>query len=403
MKCPSCGQVLRAAFVRAGAVTDCARCAHRYRIKDSQIARKVLATPGGGEAGGGQGTLLPGAKELASMAGARLRVDDDGNVIGLSGLSEMMRHEGVGTPRRRSADDAPPPPGRPARTPLPTATTRLTGPRSLYMIACTLCLGLVVVGVALWHASSVAPGRAGAGAGQADLPMIMAVRLSHEPWERPGEPYDRSQQAGRAADGVRLIDTNLGMPINGQPMLSASVVTSRPDVVSRARVHVSLIDQTGMEVARTRADVAMIARDQRYRLLLPVPTDLTQSWLDLRVSSRVEVLDSVEDGRLMEGAVAMPMTNASVRGLRLLAANTETVSMRRTLFLITAMDEGGYPIMRWRAMWNRPSAPDQPIECQIIIPTLPDTPVDRWDVQMVGQPMRPERDAEHEAAEGSEP
>ncbi|MEX0746043.1 MAG: hypothetical protein WD118_10625 [Phycisphaeraceae bacterium] len=390
LKCPSCGQVLRAAFVRAGAVTDCPRCAHRYRIKETHVARKV-ATAGED----GKPSLLPGAKELASMAGARLRVAEDGHVIGLSGLSEMMQHEGVGVSRSRhasaAAGDAPPPPGRPPRTPSPSR--RLNGPRSLYLIASTLCLGLAVVGVALWHASTGAPGGPrGASAGAMNLPMIMAVRLSHEPWTRPNQPFDRSDHASRPNPGIRLTDTNLRMPVNGQPKLMATVTTDGPEVIWRARIDLSLVDQTDVAVARTQVDVGMVARGHGYRLQLPLPTDLAGQWLG--VVSQVEVIEALEAGRLMDGAMVVPTPNAAMPGVRLLAANTSDELMRRTLFLITAWDEDDQPIMRWRATWQQPVAPGQPIECQVVIPTLPETPVQRWGVQMMGQPVPDEAASE---------
>ncbi|MEX0652674.1 MAG: hypothetical protein WDZ31_02200 [Phycisphaeraceae bacterium] len=391
LKCPSCGQVVRSSFVRVGSVTDCTGCGHRYRIHASQVARKAPAAAAGGA---GQ-PLVPEAKELVTMAGARVHLDEAGNVIGLSGLSDMMRQDepgdGATTDSARSAgsaplEDSPPALARPV-TRRAAPPRRIGEPRSLYMIASAFCLGITVVGVSLWYASTQQPDDRAAGqtTPESDLPVIMAIRLTHEPWDRPDVPFDRSDPRSAPDHAVRLTDTNLRFPANGQPVLTASVTSDRAEVIALARVHISLVDQEGVEVARTRTDAALIGRGHRHRLRLPLPGDLAGQWLGLE--SHVELLDRWPDGQFLDGALAVPLGSGGGRNLRLMAANTSDVPMRRMVFLVTALDEQDLPISRWRATWNQPVAPGRPVECQLITPMSPETRVSRWHVEVAGQPM----------------
>ncbi|MCC6682001.1 MAG: hypothetical protein IT445_13960 [Phycisphaeraceae bacterium] len=110
LTCPSCHQVMRASFVRAGAVATCAGCGQRFLIDKAHYHRLTPAAPApgpGSEQAGATsatGSSVPGAIPGA-LPGAGVRVDESGHVIGLSGLSEMMRREAAAA---RHAAAAPP-------------------------------------------------------------------------------------------------------------------------------------------------------------------------------------------------------------------------------------------------------------------------------------------------------
>ena len=77
-------------FVRHGAAVQCDGCEHRYRIKSDLVTRQITTGP---KTPDGLDPLLRGEKGDLGIkdAGVPVHLDVDGNVVGLSGLSELMR------------------------------------------------------------------------------------------------------------------------------------------------------------------------------------------------------------------------------------------------------------------------------------------------------------------------
>ncbi|MFI4862342.1 MAG: hypothetical protein ACIAXF_16885 [Phycisphaerales bacterium JB063] len=123
----------------------CEDCDHRYRIKSAYVTRTVTTGP---KTLDELDPLLRGdsvdldqvevAQEPADVA--PVSIDADGNVVGLSGLSELMRQsdaahaQAAAIARTRGEDSAPPPAGRVMRPaapgrPMPAARPRRARPK----------------------------------------------------------------------------------------------------------------------------------------------------------------------------------------------------------------------------------------------------------------------------------
>ncbi len=130
LTCPSCSQSLSSPFVRHGAVVRCGACDHRYRIKSGFVTRTITTGP---KTVDETDPLLRGdSVDLeADEVGAPVQIDADGNVVGLSGLTELMRQsdaahaqaEAIARTRATATEDAPPPAARVAR---PSSSPRST-------------------------------------------------------------------------------------------------------------------------------------------------------------------------------------------------------------------------------------------------------------------------------------
>lgn len=138
LTCPSCSSRRQSPFVRHGAVVLCDSCEHKYRIKSIYVERQVTTGP---KTLDESDPLLRGESVDLDTADnpAPVKIDDDGNVVGLSGLSELMRQsdqahaQAQAIARTRASDDAPPPEAkitRPADPRPRPATTRPRKPRS---------------------------------------------------------------------------------------------------------------------------------------------------------------------------------------------------------------------------------------------------------------------------------
>lgn len=76
-------------FVRNGAVVRCASCQKKYRIKSSHVER--VLTTGPRTLDEADSVLRTDSVDIDPDEIAPVSIDDDGNVVGLSGLSELMR------------------------------------------------------------------------------------------------------------------------------------------------------------------------------------------------------------------------------------------------------------------------------------------------------------------------
>lgn len=89
LTCPSCQEKTRSPFIRNGAVVRCAACEYKYRIKSSHFERKVHTGPR--TLNETDSVLRSDSVDIEPDEVAPVSIDDDGNVVGLSGLSELMR------------------------------------------------------------------------------------------------------------------------------------------------------------------------------------------------------------------------------------------------------------------------------------------------------------------------
>lgn len=94
--CPSCRAQTASPFVRLGAVMQCDHCAAIFRIDRKHVAKHgdVAASSDPSSDKSNDSTAKGASIDLSEDdESSRERLDHDGNVIGLSGLSEIMQRE----------------------------------------------------------------------------------------------------------------------------------------------------------------------------------------------------------------------------------------------------------------------------------------------------------------------
>lgn len=89
LTCPSCQEKTRSPFIRSGAVVRCAACEYKYRIKSSHFERKLHTGPRTLDET--DSVLRSDSVDIEPDEITPVSIDDEGNVVGLSGLSELMR------------------------------------------------------------------------------------------------------------------------------------------------------------------------------------------------------------------------------------------------------------------------------------------------------------------------
>lgn len=95
-------------FVRTSAVVRCASCQQKYRIKSSHVQREL--TTGPRTLDEAETVLRSDSVDIDPDDIAPVSIDDDGNVVGLSGLSELMRQsdaQGAKAKMQERMEDAP--------------------------------------------------------------------------------------------------------------------------------------------------------------------------------------------------------------------------------------------------------------------------------------------------------
>ena len=130
LTCPSCHDVTESPFVRNGAVVRCKACENKYRIKSSHFEREVHTGPRTLDET--DTVLRSDSVDIDPDEVPPVSIDDDGNVVGLSGLSELMRW-GDGNNEEASTDVSSAVNGRSSRksdTALPAAKTSSSGGKS---------------------------------------------------------------------------------------------------------------------------------------------------------------------------------------------------------------------------------------------------------------------------------
>ena len=110
LTCPTCQSMTESPFVRSGAVVRCESCRNKYRIKTAHVER--VLTTGPRTLDETEAVLRTDSVDIDPDEASPVSIDDEGNVVGLSGLSELMRQSDVRGSETRvqsQMDSAPPP------------------------------------------------------------------------------------------------------------------------------------------------------------------------------------------------------------------------------------------------------------------------------------------------------
>lgn len=106
--------------MRSGAVVRCEACDSKYRIKSAHFVREIHTGPR--TLGETDTVLRSDSVDIDPDEVSPVSIDDDGNVVGLSGLSELMRWSDT---QDSSQVTGVPKPGKPKRKPKPAAQEAL--------------------------------------------------------------------------------------------------------------------------------------------------------------------------------------------------------------------------------------------------------------------------------------
>lgn len=118
LRCPHCGAAQDHAFVRPGAVTVCGRCHTIWRVQHDHVQRVAAANLPAEKPGPAVGTETavppPPPRKRSPGDSAAGASADDTSIVGLSGLSDVMRGPGDPGPDDADAQATPLAAGRPA-------------------------------------------------------------------------------------------------------------------------------------------------------------------------------------------------------------------------------------------------------------------------------------------------
>lgn len=389
LTCPSCSHVTAASFIRVGAVVDCAACGHRYRIADAHVKRKV-AGPVQTDAAG-EPTF---AQTMAQPAASR-RVNPDGSVVGLSGLSEMMRQvgsQGGSAPHAgKGAGDVslpPPPPAATVATALSGSKLRLNRMKqrvrqrrtqSIYILSGIMGITLIFfIGIFLLITRSPTPPEtdptviAGNGSGNTDgqeqvppldpndpdhpatveqLPTIRGKLWQMGQWQEIQQPYEPEPMLIPAAwlsDITRVIDAD------GQQIYMASVVTDQPGIAVELEMTLSLVNPRGTELARAVIPVGPVSTTHTQ----PIRVTLPQVWLNqggLPTPGNAKVIEHhpPDQAGFIEPEIRETRLLQQVVRHRVRIKNTLEHPIHRAVIIIRGKDSRSRPAARWRVDWDQ--------------------------------------------------
>lgn len=229
--------------MRTSAVVRCASCQKKYRIKSNHVER-VLET-GPRTLSEGETLLRTDSVDIDPSEASPVSIDDDGNVVGLSGLSELMRQgDARGTKDKlkaraedttsnygktsRDSDAALRLPDNPANPQSAARRQRLLAKRKRHRTNLALVLSLVLLllvsgGVLLFIVTGAGKGKAGSGES--------ATKNGQPAPDNTGDPSDTTNQAQKPPGTSN--DPGPGEsgkpPKNVAPSLFAGIGEHRPN------------------------------------------------------------------------------------------------------------------------------------------------------------------------------
>lgn len=372
LTCPSCHHVTPSSFVRLGAVIDCAKCNHRYEIGAAHVKRKVVKLA----------PLPAGAtdpfKTSGGTSGDRPRLDKEGNVIGLSGLSEAMQRE--------AGPQVDGKPGKPGQFPPEQRRRGRHRKQAMLLLAGTLVMAVVFIGVAAWIGSNNDDADAAAAAAAsteipAELLPLEAKRLEPAPWERLNRPPELRHLSNYIA---YTKNEGIVAGTDGQQFVTAQVVGPTGPLIVEGTIDLSLVSQPYViERARTSVPVALVHRQLERQMLVPLPEELHETTLTAR--TLVEAGETIADPIIFE-RVDLHAYDAggAQQGVQFATTNTASRAVEKPVFLVTAADAEGRPLAQWLARSEATLAPGERLGFEVSTPLADEVVVDHWRVEGAG-------------------
>ncbi|WP_432798154.1 hypothetical protein [Poriferisphaera sp. WC338] len=394
--CPSCQLVQRSSFVRVGAVVSCPQCGLRYQVEKGHIKRKLKAEVE--------------AEKAASMLdedAEPLRLDPSGSMVGLSGLSDMMRDESG--PEEPGLDDTQQMTiaiaslahedeeeddvsqvrvgDVPADFMISKGWQRRRSSRSIYVILGLLTLIVAVLGfgimyttMGLKNSTQLPPG--------GDVTLVpgksyaSAHRMEASPWEVVNAPHVPPIIYRPVA---RVTDQRLERDENGQSWYLATVSTTEPGIIGDATFHLSLVDFDGTEVQRMSMPLALISARYPAKIRIKMPN--IENMQDLRRADWVEVDPALSKASVVspDRLVLVPSRSGRKTLLSVTAYNNTPRTIRNWIFIVKALDHDGRAIATYSIRWDKPVDPSRPINFYAAAPINPNADLASWTIEAAAQ------------------
>lgn len=335
------------------------------------------------------------------------RMDEEGNVIGLSGLSEMMRDHPANEPDSKTVPSMPKaarrePGPKPAADSGPKLARyhareadRKRRRKSMYLLLGVMVGSVAVLGGGLILASrmakdtldktAVAPETQGPGADPRviadDAPMLHAHRMDRPQWAFINRPFVETV----GDPDIRLSQESIATAPDGSRTYLARAMTDRRDLLTEARVLLSLVDLSGTEVARTQAGLTLLDADHPRDIRIPIAERFKDPRLQpvARVESQRREPESVF---LAQSDLQLtPIGSGRRSAVHITALNPLDKTLDGLTLQITAVDRQERPIARWRVRWDQPIEPQQRMEFQTLTPLADEASAHDWHVEAAGR------------------
>jgi hypothetical protein len=410
LTCPDCRNVMKTPFVRVGAVATCAKCKRQFPVTADGV-RRVSASPGAAAAG--LAGAMAGASAVAASNVAGAAADefvpatlDTPDSPTASAPPIVSREPARETPRptvpeaaRSEADevaDQLAPSSR--RRPIRPVRNRQKGPLILLALVAVLLAAGVGIGVYAWMSQPVSTTQPGdapdaaepdAGTPAVELPtldhgvrIVQAQTLVPREWKTRAIGDPPSQQAGP----VTLEDARVEYEGGGEPgTFRARVVASSFDMFESVGVTIYLLNQDNQPIATTDASVKLLTSHRPQELEIAVPAELARETIE--VDWRARPGPRLTSAVPYESRVVEPARVENNRtAFRIEAYNPLANTARRSLFLVTASDDGGRVVERWLVDWSEPVGPKQRVEVAVITALKPERRVAMWSITGVAVP-----------------
>ncbi|MEX0886177.1 MAG: hypothetical protein WD009_07030 [Phycisphaeraceae bacterium] len=366
----------------------CDACGHRYRVGEAHV-RHRRPGPEPQPAQRTDALHVPGH----AAPGHRRRVDAEGNVIGLSGLSEMMRRESAAVPAANP--DEPLTPAAP-RTGNPSLARRVIVVAAVAMLG----VGSFALGLLVWQAVT----RAGAAASLpglettplAEMPEIYGIPLAwrDQPWQRapttPATPTasaaDADEQPVEANSGdtpqLNVRDVRIQALPDGRRVLRAVAVRDGGGPVAAATVHLTLMDGSDRMLGRIQVRLAMLGPAAEQRLCVAVPGELASA--ARQIEARIELDEALPRGRPLDARFAGHHEQHADHAVHVRLRNDSDQPVSQLVVLVAAADEQGWPLVTWRAKRRERIEPGDWAEFMVRTPIGPGDHFPEWHVEASG-------------------
>jgi hypothetical protein len=284
----------------------------------------------------------------------------------------------------------------------------------VYMLIAVFALAMAGVGGGLWYAMQTGaieqavprPGVPGAAGGEARptdrptvpgatpppveshgrrapaweaFPLLQAEPMAATTWELIEEEY---HYAYRPSDAW-LTDQARVFTEAAEEHFVSSVVTDAAGVITSATVHLTLVNDRAISVAKTSIPVALFGRDRRQRLRVPMPEGLGDGLL--HVDGWVEVHQRLPEAVYLSQTRADRIAEVEAPVLVVRGVNMSERTLSLSVFVLTAADSRGRMLARWRVEVPQEVEPRGSVEFRArLTPPLPGETIANWAVEAAG-------------------